>query len=80
MFPHGSTKFLIIMITSIKDVVYSMWRCRQVTVIAGETGSGKTTQVPQFVLDQFLEDESRKNCFVICTQPRRISAITVAER
>ncbi|XP_003748450.1 ATP-dependent DNA/RNA helicase DHX36 [Galendromus occidentalis] len=52
----------------------------QVTIISGETGSGKTTQVPQFILDQFLEDETRKSCFIACTQPRRISAISVAER
>ncbi|XP_033644979.1 ATP-dependent DNA/RNA helicase DHX36-like [Asterias rubens] len=52
----------------------------QVVVISGETGCGKTTQVPQFILDHHLENGTGSMCRVICTQPRRISAITVAER
>ena len=41
---------------------------------------GKTTQIPQFVLDNWLKDGKGDDCFVICTQPRRISATSVAER
>lgn len=52
----------------------------QVVVISGETGSGKTTQVPQFILDSYIESGKGSLCKVICTQPRRISAISVAER
>ncbi|KAJ2827412.1 helicase, partial [Coemansia erecta] len=47
-------------------------------VIAGETGCGKTTQVPQFILDQGLAAGEYVN--IVCTQPRRISAIGVAAR
>jgi len=43
-----------------------------VTIICGETGSGKTTQIPQFIASLFNR--------VLITQPRRISAITLAER
>ena len=50
----------------------------QVVLIAGETGCGKTTQVPQYILEDMWEQ--RKGCRVICTQPRRISAVSVAER
>lgn len=41
---------------------------------------GKTTQIPQFILDSYLKGGKGGECFIICTQPRRISAISVAER
>ncbi|XP_005996531.1 ATP-dependent DNA/RNA helicase DHX36 [Latimeria chalumnae] len=52
----------------------------QVVVISGETGCGKTTQVTQFVLDDYISRGVGSACRVACTQPRRISAISVAER
>ena len=52
----------------------------QVVVISGETGCGKTTQVPQFILDAAIQSGNGSSCHVVCTQPRRISAISVAER
>jgi hypothetical protein len=50
----------------------------QVTVISGETGCGKTTQVPQYILDEFIAKGRGSQCHIICTQPRRISAVTVS--
>ena len=52
----------------------------QVVVISGETGCGKTTQVPQFILDEALMKGKGSTTKIVCTQPRRISAISVAER
>lgn len=52
----------------------------QVVIVCGETGCGKTTQVPQFILDQEIRTRNGSKCSIICTQPRRISAIGVAER
>ncbi|XP_015668502.1 ATP-dependent DNA/RNA helicase DHX36 [Protobothrops mucrosquamatus] len=52
----------------------------RVTVISGETGCGKTTQVTQFILDDYIERGKGSSCRIVCTQPRRISAISVAER
>jgi ATP-dependent RNA helicase DHX36 len=54
--------------------------CFQVVVISGETGCGKTTQVPQFILDDAIRDGRGGQVNMVCTQPRRISAIGVAER
>lgn len=47
-------------------------------MISGDTGSGKTTQIPQYILDLFASNKEPAR--VICTQPRRIAAISVAER
>ncbi|KAK2896458.1 hypothetical protein Q8A67_010946 [Cirrhinus molitorella] len=53
----------------------------QVLVISGMTGCGKTTQIPQFILDHFLQTgRPDRVANIICTQPRRISAIAVASR
>lgn len=50
----------------------------QVVIVCGETGCGKTTQVPQFILDHQIKTLQGSKCNIICTQPRRISAIGVA--
>ncbi|XP_019153740.1 PREDICTED: DExH-box ATP-dependent RNA helicase DExH1 isoform X2 [Ipomoea nil] len=52
----------------------------QVLVVSGETGCGKTTQLPQFILEEEIASSRGANCNIICTQPRRISAISVAAR
>ncbi|CAO2166535.1 unnamed protein product [Urochloa humidicola] len=65
-------------ISSFKDVITSTLEHHQVVLISGETGCGKTTQVPQYILDHMWG--KGESCKIICTQPRRISAISVAER
>ncbi|XP_015704196.1 ATP-dependent RNA helicase DHX29 isoform X2 [Coturnix japonica] len=52
----------------------------RVVVVAGETGSGKSTQVPHFLLEDLLLDERTSKCNIVCTQPRRISAVSLATR
>eukprot|EP00850_Spirogloea_muscicola_P021523 SM000252S09075 [mRNA] locus=s252:79854:86589:- [translate_table: standard] len=52
----------------------------QVVVISGETGCGKTTQLPQFILEEAVEAGRGAAVSIICTQPRRISAVSVAGR
>ncbi len=47
-----------------------------VVIVSGETGSGKTTQIPQFCLEASRGIDGA----IGCTQPRRIAAVTVAQR
>ena len=51
-----------------------------VVLIRGNTGCGKTTQVCQYILDDYISSGQGAYCNIICTQPRRISAVSVAER
>lgn len=55
-----------------------LYQQSQILVFVGETGSGKTTQIPQFVLYDDLPQTQRK--MVACTQPRRVAAMSVAQR
>lgn len=50
------------------------------SIIMGATGSGKTTQVPQILLEEATQSGNGALCNVICTQPRRIAATSVAKR
>ncbi|KAK4203323.1 putative ATP-dependent RNA helicase [Triangularia verruculosa] len=52
----------------------------QVTIISGETGSGKSTQSVQFILDDLYNQGLGGSVNIIVTQPRRISALGLADR
>ncbi|XP_006431713.2 DExH-box ATP-dependent RNA helicase DExH7, chloroplastic isoform X1 [Citrus clementina] len=67
-------------IATLKSDILQLLKEKDVLVVCGETGSGKTTQVPQFILDDMIESGHGGHCNIICTQPRRIAAISVAER
>lgn len=63
-----------------RETILKLLSKHQVVVISGMTGCGKTTQIPQFILDNSLNGPPERVANIICTQPRRISAISVAER
>eukprot|EP00102_Acyrthosiphon_pisum_P022172 XP_016659382.1 PREDICTED: pre-mRNA-splicing factor ATP-dependent RNA helicase DHX15 isoform X2 [Acyrthosiphon pisum] len=60
-----------------KDEFMSLLKNNQCIVLVGETGSGKTTQIPQWCVE-YSSVCGRKG--VACTQPRRVAAMSVAQR
>lgn len=60
-----------------KEIMDAVHR-HQIIIVSGETGCGKTTQVPQFILDNAIESGKGATCNIICTQPRKVAAIGVA--
>lgn len=65
-----------------RDELMAAIRDHQVVIIAGETGSGKTTQIPKMCLELGLAEPGKdgKPRLIGHTQPRRLAARTVAER
>lgn len=63
-------------ITARKEEIVAALRANRVVVIAGETGSGKTTQIPKMCVEAGLAVRGR----IGCTQPRRVAALSVSRR
>uniref|UniRef100_A0A1I7ZLV8 RNA helicase n=1 Tax=Steinernema glaseri TaxID=37863 RepID=A0A1I7ZLV8_9BILA len=61
---------------AVRQKMLSVIRDNSVVIIVGETGSGKTTQLAQYL----LEDGYGENGMIGCTQPRRVAAMSVAKR
>jgi HrpA-like RNA helicase len=60
-----------------KEIVENIGK-EQVVIISGETGCGKSTQVPQYIYEEC--QRNKQTCRMICTQPRRLAAINLAKR
>lgn len=53
----------------------------QILIVVGETGSGKTTQLPQYLNEKgYTKGSDGKQLLIACTQPRRVAATSVAKR
>jgi ATP-dependent helicase HrpA len=63
-------------ISAKKDEIVAAIRTHQIVIVAGETGSGKTTQLPKMCLEAGLGLTGK----IGCTQPRRIAALSVSRR
>ena len=60
-----------------KEEFIKLFKKSQCIVLVGETGSGKTTQITQWCIDN---NPLNKGGLVACTQPRRVAAMSVATR
>ncbi|KAJ7900350.1 P-loop containing nucleoside triphosphate hydrolase protein [Mycena olivaceomarginata] len=74
-----ATRMALPVYTRAEDVL-SQVRDNDVTICMAATGSGKTTQIPQLILDSYIEAGEGAKCNVVCTQPRRLAALSVADR
>ncbi|KAF2671034.1 ATP-dependent RNA helicase A [Microthyrium microscopicum] len=61
-----------------RDTALATIHASQVTILCGETGCGKSTQLPAYILESYLL--ANQECKILCTEPRRISAISLAGR
>ncbi|XP_050426478.1 3'-5' RNA helicase YTHDC2-like [Adelges cooleyi] len=60
------------------ELIIQLIENNPVIIISGETGCGKTTQVPQMIIDHSAT--TKRPSRVVCCQPRRIAAISMAHR
>lgn len=64
----------------VREDLRKVLQSSNVVVVGGETGSGKTTQIPQFVYEFMCEEGRGSAANIVCTQPRRLAATSVALR
>ncbi|KAL1842593.1 hypothetical protein VTJ49DRAFT_4773 [Mycothermus thermophilus] len=82
--PHSQQYFRILKtrrdlpVSKQRQEFLDLYHASQILVFVGETGSGKTTQIPQYVLYDELPHLTGK--LIACTQPRRVAAMSVAQR
>ena len=76
-FDHNEYSYKLPII-DMKERILSTINGNQIVIISGPTGCGKSTQVPQYILDQSALE--RKMVNIVVTQPRKIAASSVARR
>eukprot|EP00931_Biecheleriopsis_adriatica_P088262 TRINITY_DN62628_c0_g1_i1.p1 TRINITY_DN62628_c0_g1~~TRINITY_DN62628_c0_g1_i1.p1 ORF type:complete len:795 (-),score=180.18 TRINITY_DN62628_c0_g1_i1:59-2443(-) len=70
-------------VSAYKEQIIDMLIENNIIVVIGETGSGKTTQIPQYLLDSERFQcvfENKRGLRVAITQPRRVAAVAMARR
>lgn len=63
-----------------KEKILDLIRRHTYTVVVAATGTGKSTQIPQIILDNAIQHNAGAHCRVVCVQPRRIAATSLARR
>lgn len=81
----GSEGCLDLPIYKHKADLISSFSTFSTTIVVGETGSGKSTQLPKYLAEAVASSKNkgfgrRQGGCIICTQPRRVAAVTVAQR
>lgn len=76
--PVPNLKYPDLPVANRREEIIEAMREHQVVIVVGETGSGKTTQLPKMAYE--LAREEGRSGRVGCTQPRRLAAVTVARR
>lgn len=73
---------MLLPILSEEHQILDLVQTNQTIVICGETGSGKTTQVPQFLYESgyTLRGDNGGHSVIGITQPRRVAAVTMSQR
>ncbi|KAM7375860.1 hypothetical protein PAMP_005626 [Pampus punctatissimus] len=74
--PLASYKYPNLPITKNRQELISLIENNSVVIIRGATGSGKTTQLPQYILDHY--NEKNAACNIVVTQPRKIGATSIS--
>ena len=77
--PAIPIKYPDLPVSNRRDDLLAALRGSQVVIVAGETGSGKTTQLPKMCLEVAQEGEGPVRT-IGCTQPRRVAALSVSHR
>jgi len=70
-------------VAAFKDEIIELLSSNAIIVVVGETGSGKTTQIPQYLFDseRFRETfAGGQKLRIAVTQPRRVAAVAMARR
>nr|XP_031310296.1 ATP-dependent RNA helicase TDRD9 isoform X1 [Camelus dromedarius] len=74
--PDTTYKYPDLPVNRCKEEVISLIESNSVVIIHGATGSGKSTQLPQYILDHYAERSAY--CNIVVTQPRKIGASSIA--
>ncbi len=62
-----------------RDEILDLIEKNRVVVLSGDTGCGKSTQMPQYLLDSYALKHRGTDCNIIVTQPRRLAALSLAQ-